>query len=175
MSRIIRSRTKGALGALTAAILIAAPGLSAQQGGTVTGRISDSQTGLPIGAVQVFIPNLDLGGLTQQNGRYLLQNIPAGTHELNVARIGYRTMAQQVTVGAGQVFEQNFAMVEEALALDEIVVTGTAGGSQVRAIGNVVTRMALPELLVTAPVNTTEDVLSALGQDPRGADDRHAK
>ena len=160
MSRIIRSRAKGALGALTAAILIAAPGLSAQQGGTVTGRISDSQTGLPIGAVQVFIPNLDLGGLTQQNGRYLLQNIPAGTHELNLARIGYRTMAQQVTVGAGQVFEQNFAMVEEALALDEIVVTGTAGGSQVRAIGNVVTRMALPELLVTAPVNTTEDVLS---------------
>ncbi len=158
MSRLIRSRMTRVLGA-AAAILIAAPGLVAQQGGTVTGRISDSQSGIPIGAVQVFIPSLDLGGLTQQNGRYLLQNVPAGTHELNVARIGYRTVAQQVTVGVGQVFEQNFALVEEALALDEIVVTGTAGGSQVRAIGNVVARLALPDLLVTAPVSTTEDVL----------------
>jgi len=159
MSRLIRSRLTGLLGALAAAILIAAPALAAQQGGTITGRITDSQSGVPIGAVQVFIQSLDLGGLSQQNGRYLLQNIPVGSHELSVARIGYGTLTQQITVGAGQVAEQNFALVEVALALDEIVVTGTAGGNQVRAIGNVVARVALPDLLVTAPVSTVEDVL----------------
>ena len=160
MSRFIRSRMTRDLGALAAAILIAAPGLVAQQGGTITGRVTDGNTGLPIGAVQVFIQALDLGGLSQANGRYLLQNIPAGTHQLSVARIGYGTITTQVTVGGGQVVEQNFLLVEEALALDEIVVTGTAGGSQVRAIGNVVTRLSLPDLLVTAPVHTTEDVLA---------------
>ena len=141
MSRLISLRMTRVLGALTAAILIAAPGLVAQQGGTVTGRVLDTQTGLPLGAVQVFIPSLDLGGLTQQNGRYLLQNIPAGTHDVNVARIGYRTVAEQVTVGGGQVVERNFTLTEEALALDEIIVTGTAGGTRRRALGNAVDRL----------------------------------
>ena len=160
MSRFIRSRMTRDLGALAAAILIAAPGLVAQQGGTITGRVTDGQTGLPIGAVQVFIQALDLGGLSQQNGRYLLQNIPAGTHQLSVARIGYGTVTQQVTVGGGQVVEQNFVLAEEALALDEIVVTGTAGGNTVRAIGNVVERISLPDLLVTAPITNFEDAIS---------------
>ena len=84
MSKVFRSRMTRALGALAAAILITTPGLVAQQGGTITGRITDEQSGLPIGAVQVFIQSLDLGGLSQQNGRYLLQNIPAGTHELSM-------------------------------------------------------------------------------------------
>ena len=141
MSRFIRLRVTRVLGALAAAILIAAPGLVAQQGGTITGRVLDAQTGLPIGAVQVFIQNLDLGGLSQQSGRYLLQNIPTGTHELSAARIGYRTVVQQVTVGGGQVVEQNFTLTEEALALDEIIVTGTAGGTRRRALGNAVDRL----------------------------------
>ena len=114
------------------AFLLVVPGLGAQQGGTVTGRVLDTQRGLPIPAVQVFIANLELGGLTQQNGRYLLQNVPAGTHTLSVSRIGYRTTEVQVTVGGGQTVEQNFTMSEEALALDEIIVTGTAGGTRRR-------------------------------------------
>ena len=141
MSRLIRLRMTRVLGALAAAILIAAPGLVAQQGGTITGRVTDVRSGLPVVSAQIFIQSLDLGGLSQQNGRYLLQNVPAGTHELSVARIGYRTVAQQVTVGGGQTVELNFEITEEALALDEIIVTGTAGGTQRRAIGNAVERL----------------------------------
>ena len=141
MSSLFSLRITRVLGALAAAILIAAPGLVAQQSGTVTGRVVDGATGLPIAAVQVFISSLDVGGLTQQNGRYLLQNIPTGTHEVSVARIGYRTVGQQVTVGGGQVVEQNFNLTEVALALDEIIVTGTAGGTRRRALGNAVDRL----------------------------------
>ena len=82
--------------------------------GTVAGQITDAQTGGSIAAAQVFIPSLDMGGLTQQNGRYLLQNVPAGTHTLSVARIGYRTMQMQITVRGGQTVEQNFALSDAA-------------------------------------------------------------
>ena len=61
-----------------AALLLAAPSLGAQQ---VTGRVL-SQTGEPLAAVQVFIAGSGIGALTQQNGRYLLLNVPAGTHTL---------------------------------------------------------------------------------------------
>jgi TonB-linked SusC/RagA family outer membrane protein len=156
-----RSRVLSAFGALVAALLLVVPNLGAQQGGTVTGRVVDSQTGEPVPAVQVFISTLDLGGLTQQNGRYLLQNVPAGTHTVTVARIGFRSIENQITVGGGQTVEQNFAMAEEALALDEIIVTGTAGGTQRRALGNSIEVLRASAITDLAPVTSMQDLMSA--------------
>ena len=155
-----RSRVPSAFGALVMAFLLVVPSLGAQQGGTVTGRVLDSQTGLPLAAVQVFVSALDLGGLTQQNGRYLLQNVPAGTHTLTVARIGYRTAEAQVTVGGGQTVEQNFAMAEEALQLDEIIVTGTPGGTQRRALGNTVASVDVSDIVADVAITNFQDLLS---------------
>ena len=160
MNTGFRSRVLSGLGALVMAFLLVVPSIGAQQGGTVTGRVLDSQSGLPLAAVQVFISALDLGGLTQQNGRYLLQNVPAGTHTLTVARIGYRTTEAQVSVGGGQTVEQNFGMTEEALQLDEIIVTGTPGGTQRRAIGNSVVTVNASDIIAVAPVSNMQELLS---------------
>ena len=155
-----RSRVPHGFGAMVMAFLLVVPGLGAQQGGTVTGRVLDAQRGQPIPAVQVFIANLELGGLTQQNGRYLLQNVPAGTHTLSVSRIGYRTAEVQVTVGGGQTVEQDFTMSEEALQLDEIIVTGTAGGTRRRAIGNSVTQVQAAEVTELQAIVDVQQLLT---------------
>ncbi len=86
------------------------------QTGTITGQVIDEPTGLPVAAVQVFISSLRVGGLTQQNGRYLLQNVPAGTHTLTVARIGYGTTEVQIAVAGDRTLEQNFVISEEDLS-----------------------------------------------------------
>ena len=83
------------------------------QTGKITGQVIDEPTGLPVAAVQVFISSLRVGGLTQQNGRYLLQNVPAGTHTLTVARIGYGTTEVQIAVAGDRTIEQNFVISEE--------------------------------------------------------------
>ncbi|HIF08249.1 MAG TPA: carboxypeptidase-like regulatory domain-containing protein [Gemmatimonadetes bacterium] len=88
------------------------PGLAAQTG-TVYGQVTEAQTGVPIARVQVFIFDLEIGGLTQQNGRFLLQNVPAETHALSVARIGYRPSQLQIVVVSNQSLEQNFAISTE--------------------------------------------------------------
>ena len=156
-----RSRVPGALSALMTTMLLVVPSLGAQQGGTVTGRVLDVQSGQPISAAQVFISSLDVGGLTLQNGRYLIQNVPVGTHTLSVTRIGYRTQQAQIVVGAGQTVEQNFAVSEEALQLDEIIVTGTPGGTQRRALGNVVTTVDVRDLVQDVAITNFQDLLTA--------------
>ncbi len=161
MKSSFRSRVLSTFGALVAALLLVVPGIGAQQGGTVTGRVLDAQTGEPIAAVQVFISALDLGGLTQQNGRFLISNVPAGAHTVSVARIGFRTTDSQVTVGGGQTVELNFSMAEEALALDEIIVTGTAGGTQRRALGNSIEVLRASDITDLAPVTSMQDLMSA--------------
>jgi hypothetical protein len=54
------SRLTSAFGVLAAAMLLAAPSLDAQQTGTVTGRVTDSQGGAPVASVQIYIEGLNL-------------------------------------------------------------------------------------------------------------------
>ena len=87
-----------ALLTMIVASVAASPG--GAQTGTLTGVVTSAQNGQPLPAAQVYIQALDLGVLTQANGRYVLQNVPAGVHELAVQRIGYRTASASVMAGA---------------------------------------------------------------------------
>ena len=136
---------------LVAFLLVFSLGISAgpiagQQSGTITGSVEDSQTGLPLSSVQVFIAGLNIGALSQANGVYVIQNVLAGTHTLTADRIGYESVNREVTVGAGATVVLDFDLGEAALQLDAIIVTGTAGGTQRRAIGNVVERIDVASL-----------------------------
>lgn len=160
-SRNLRRRRSGRLaGACLLASLLTAPVLHAQQTGTIAGRVIDGQTGQPLSAAQVHIPSLNIGVLTQQNGRFMLLNVPAGTHDLVAERIGYRQFSEPVTVSAGATVERNLSLSEEALALSEIIVTGTAGGTERRAVGNVVSRVAAAEITERAAVSNMQEMLS---------------
>ncbi len=113
----------GLLGSRSDDVPVADPVVRTEVNGAVTGRVLDASTGQPIVAVQVFISSLDMGGLTYQNGRYLIQNVPVGTHTLSVSRIGYRNREVPITVGDGQTLEQDFSIAEEARQLNGITVT----------------------------------------------------
>jgi len=126
----------------------------------IAGRITDAQSGQAVAAAQVFIPALELGALSEGSGVYTLLNVPAGVHTVSVLRLGYQAVEQSVTVGAGQTVQLNFTLETEALSLDAIVVTGTAGGSQRRALGNVVSQVTMNELTLVAPVSTVEESLA---------------
>jgi TonB-linked SusC/RagA family outer membrane protein len=121
------------LSALTVALLVSPPILEAQ---TITGNVRDQATGEPLASVQVFIAGIDVGVLSQASGQYLLLNVPVGTHTVTAQLLGYRELTATVTVAAGQTVVQDLIMSEQALQLDEIVVTGTASGARVREIGN---------------------------------------
>ncbi|MQA91876.1 MAG: SusC/RagA family TonB-linked outer membrane protein [Gemmatimonas sp.] len=109
--------------------------------GTITGRVIDAQTLQPLPSVQVFIDAVNMGTLTGPNGNYQLVDVPAGNHALRVQLIGYQAESRTVSVISGEAQAVNFELTEAALALDEIVVTGTPGGTQRRALGNVVSRV----------------------------------
>jgi TonB-linked SusC/RagA family outer membrane protein len=126
-------RSRLCLYALCAALLVV-PQLEAQQ--NLTGMVRDQRNGQPLSAVQVFVAGSGLGALSLQNGRYLLANVPVGTHQVTAQRIGFTPVTQSVTVTAGQTAVLDFTLAEEALGLSEIIVTGTPGGTQRRAIGN---------------------------------------
>ncbi|MXX72763.1 MAG: carboxypeptidase-like regulatory domain-containing protein [Gemmatimonadetes bacterium] len=109
---------------LAAALLIGtvhAP--AAAQTGTVTGTVRSATNGQPIPGAQVAIPELNVGILANNVGRYLLNNVPAGTHTVEVQYIGYSAVSAEVTVTAGQAAVQDFDLRSEAISLEGVVVT----------------------------------------------------
>ncbi|MGB1656852.1 MAG: TonB-dependent receptor domain-containing protein [Longimicrobiales bacterium] len=132
-----------AIVAVTSA-LVAAP--VAAQTGTVTGSITDASNGAGIQSVQVYLVDTGLGTLTNASGRFLILNVPAGSYTLRAERLGYATQDMQVNVTAGGTAAQNFALESEALGLDEIVVTGTAGAARRREIGNTIASVSVADI-----------------------------
>lgn len=108
----------------------------AQQAGTITGRVTNSSTNAPISAAQVSLPDLNMGTLTRDDGRFVIRQVPPGQHRITIIRIGFLSETQTIDVSAGATVNVNFRVGEQAVALDEIVVTGVGTAARRREIGN---------------------------------------
>ena len=128
-----------------------------QATGTVTGQVVEAQSLRPVDGAQVFLAGLSQGTLTRATGRYVIVNVPVGTHELSVERIGLASATQQVTVTAGGTTEADFQLEQQVLGLDEIVVTGTAGQARRREVGNSIVQMNVTD--VQEPLQSTYALL----------------
>jgi TonB-linked SusC/RagA family outer membrane protein len=137
--------------------LLASPAV-AQNTGSITGEVTSASMA-PLSEVQVFIVGAQMGGLTAGNGRYLIRNVAAGTYQLRAVRIGYETVTQSVTVAAGQTAAVNFTLATQALGLDEIVVTGTAGAARRREVGNSIVQISAADL--TSPPPSVDQMLQS--------------
>ncbi|MDW3208508.1 MAG: TonB-dependent receptor [Reichenbachiella sp.] len=100
-------------------MLLAMPFLvHAQQ---ISGTVSD-KNGPVIGAtVSISSSN---GTITDVNGTYSLK-VPAGTHDVSVAFVGYNKKTQSVTVASGENKTLNVTIEENVELLNELVVVGT--------------------------------------------------
>src|SRR5690606_24617266 len=108
---------------------------------TTTVQATEAASGRPPPAVQIRVGGPTKGGHTNASGQYDLWGVPAGGITVVARSIGSGQVSQVVTVASGQEGTLDFQLGSEALGLDEIVVNGTAGGTQRRAVGNVVERI----------------------------------
>jgi TonB-linked SusC/RagA family outer membrane protein len=125
--------------------------LAAQATGTVSGRVT-ADNGQPLAGAQVSLRGTGLGTRTGDNGRYTIVNVPVGQYRLRAQMLGHRPVEDSVTVVAGQTVTRDITMRVEALGLDAIVVTGTAGAARQREVGNAVTQINV-ENLPAPPAN----------------------
>ncbi len=145
---------------LVATLLICStPVLQAQTGkGTVTGRLTESGSGTVIGDAQVAVVGTSIGTSSRADGTYLLRNVPAGTVELRVLRIGYGERKQTVRVLAGQNVTADFALAKVAVQLAPVVTTAT--GAQRRSeVPNQISSIDVAKQIEEAPIATLADAL----------------
>ncbi len=148
--------------ALALGLLLMPVGVSAQSA-TVTGYVrSDAQAPIP-GAV-VSIASLNLSTVTNDNGQYVIMvpaNLVSGQEvTISVTSVGYSDASASIVLNPGTVL-QNLTMPTRAVALDELVVTGTAGRKEVRAQSATVSTINTARVQEVAPVTTVANLLQA--------------
>jgi TonB-linked SusC/RagA family outer membrane protein len=145
--------------ALLAASLWASP--AAAQGGTIVGRVIDSRSGQPVVGATIEVGGSRLAATTDDAGTYRIVSVPAGRHTLSARRIGYSLARQTVTTGDGGQTSADFTLQPAALSLDAVVVTGTAGGEQLRSIGNAVSTINAVDALALSSAPDVGTLLNA--------------
>ena len=147
-----------ALGASALAVALTPARLSAQGTGTISGNVVHRESGAPLPGVQVGVPGSQRGAVTDQQGRFRITGLTGDSVTLRTQMIGYRPMTRRVAVGATDV---RFELEATVIQLDQIVVTGTAGATQQRAIGNSISKVDAAAVTEVAPIANVTELLQA--------------
>ena len=106
------------------AITLAAVPVQGQQG-TITGRVTDAETGEPLASAAVAVLGQEITQGTNAQGRFTVTIAP-GTYVLVVTLIGHETTRiDGVSVNAGDETELTIAVRSQALMLNPVVVTAS--------------------------------------------------
>lgn len=123
---------------------------SAQSGATVRGRVLGADDNAPLNGANVVIKALRLGAAADAQGRFTLEQVPAGTHVLSISYLGFATGEQPVSVSAGQTLDLGDIRLEaEALVGEEVVISASRRPekiTQAPATINVVSARDIAEL-----------------------------
>lgn len=98
--------------------------------GTITGTVTDGNSGETLPGANVSIQGTQIGASTNANGEYTISDVEPGSYTLVATFIGYQQSTQEITVASGETTEANFELVQSAVDMDELVVVGY--GSQTR-------------------------------------------
>ncbi|SMO40310.1 TonB-dependent receptor [Solitalea koreensis] len=90
---------------------------------TITGKVTDKTTGLPIEAAEVSITSLHIGVNTNSKGMFTLPDVPKSKLLITVSRLGYKSVSMPIDLNAMSII--NFEMEPTTVEINEVVVTGS--------------------------------------------------
>ena len=136
---------KQLVGLLLAFLMLPSGTAWAQQAGTVTGTITDADTGDPLPGANIILAQTNeagdvvnttdgLGAAAGVNGGYTITDVPEGDYALRATYIGYQSFEQNVTVTGGETVTVDVSMALDAIGLEDVCGDGAgARGAGPRA------------------------------------------
>jgi TonB-linked SusC/RagA family outer membrane protein len=150
------------LAVIGAVLLIALPSRALlAQTGTISGKVTDAATALPVADARVVISGTTFEAQTNKDGDYRLTNVKPGRTGVSVFRLGYKASRDSVMVVAGQTATLNIKMAQSVINLSEVVVTGTAGNQERKAQAALVASVKAADIIKDAPITSVANLLQS--------------
>jgi len=93
--------------------------------GRIAGRVTEGIAGRPLSPANVVLVGTSLGTITQPDGSFVIENVPAGTHAVRVTFMGFADLEQTVEVAGGETANLLFPL--------ETTVVSTIAAIEIRA------------------------------------------
>ncbi|MEO0901153.1 MAG: TonB-dependent receptor, partial [Bacteroidota bacterium] len=130
------------------------------QNPTVSGTITAD--GEPVPFVSVYIKGKNVGTTSDVDGSYQF-GVPTGEITLTVQSQGYRSQEKEITISQGSALTIDFALIEDLLGLDEVVISATRNRVERRSAPVVVSSLKPRLLTATQSITVAEGLNFAPG------------
>ena len=147
---------------LIAIILLFAHSISLHGGisGTITGHVTESESGEALAGVQVIIEGSDRGAICDASGTFILINIPPGKYDIRFEMIGY---TKQIITGVPVIIDlrsQVDVELEPATLSGETVIIESKTQDLTQQITST-TRFITPDQLDNLPVQNYQELVES--------------
>ncbi|GAB3835016.1 SusC/RagA family TonB-linked outer membrane protein [Hymenobacter jeollabukensis] len=121
---------------------------------SISGRVTDRNTGEGIPGVTIVVPGTTVGVSTNADGSYVL-DLPAGSKNIRISSVGYQTIERSV----GNETTLNIGLATDTKMTSEVVVTGYGGSQDVKDITGSFAKLDQSKL-TSQPIQSADQALA---------------
>ena len=96
-----------------------------KEGFMISGHVIEKETEEDIPYATILIVGSGQGTVSNEAGQFQFKNLEEGTYRLRVSAVGYRTLEKSIVVGREYTAVVHFPLEEEAVMVDEVVVSAS--------------------------------------------------
>jgi hypothetical protein len=90
---------------------------------TIRGTVLDNASGTPLPYVNVVLINTNYGTVTDEAGRFTIENVSIGRYDMQISMIGYESyVLKEIQVSSGKELFFNIALKETVNSLSEVTI-----------------------------------------------------
>ncbi len=127
---------------------------------SLSGIITDHATGETLPGVNIYIPDLKTGTISNFDGTYKIENLPSSKVLVQVTLTGYKLISEIIDLEVTNTHD--FVLEEAVNELHEIVVTGLTNSSEKNRTPTPISSIPRIELLQ----NTSTNIMDAIARQP---------
>ena len=122
----------------TSILFLAISGIAQNLTSTIRGSITDKQTLQPLFGAKVMVVNSDpaIGGVTDINGQFRIENVPVGRQSIQITYIGYEQIVMNNLAVTSKEMVLNIEMIESVEMIGAVDVTATKDGEPINKMSS---------------------------------------
>ena len=88
---------------------------------SITGTVMDKTMKEPVAFANVYLPQLEKGTETDENGLFIIDNLPSGTYKLVISFLGYETLSLSINIP--NINPLTIDLVPSAIEMEEVIIS----------------------------------------------------
>ncbi|VAV83069.1 TonB-dependent receptor [hydrothermal vent metagenome] len=88
---------------------------------TIEGIVTESNSSTPITFANIYLPLLEKGAITDDDGKFIISNLPSGNYKIIVSIIGYETFSKTISIPLQQAL--NISLISSAIEMEEVIIS----------------------------------------------------